>query len=67
MPDKPRYGRSFATDREFVNMAQTMGLNAIVKKTGRKPKSIIKTALRLAVTLKGRPKPKVRPLPPDVT
>jgi hypothetical protein len=60
---KPRYGRSFATDREFVKMAQTMGLNAIVKRTGRKPESIIKTALRLAVTLKGRPKPKVRPLP----
>jgi hypothetical protein len=47
-------GRSFAYDRELLEMAKTMDLNAIAKKTGRKPDSILKTASRLGVSIKGR-------------
>lgn len=51
---KRRPSRSFASDREMVEMAKTMDLSAIVKKTGRTPESILKTALRLCVSIKGR-------------
>jgi hypothetical protein len=47
-------GRSFASDRAFVEMAKTMDLNAIAKKTGRTPESILKTAMRQGVSIKGR-------------
>jgi hypothetical protein len=50
----PHYGRSFASDREIVEMAKTMDLSAIAKKTGRKPESILKTAMRLGISIKGR-------------
>jgi hypothetical protein len=56
----PSRARSFASDRAMVEMAKTMDLNAIAKKTGRSPESIFKTALRLSISTKGRPKPKVR-------
>jgi len=49
--------RSFASDRALVEMAKTMDLNSIAKKTGRKPESILRTAKRLSVSIKG-PKPK---------
>jgi hypothetical protein len=48
------HGRSFAADREMVAMAKTMDLNAIAKKTGRSPESILETAMRLGVSIKGR-------------
>jgi predicted RNA-binding protein with PUA-like domain len=45
---------SMASDRAFVVMAKTMDLNAIAKKTGRQRESILKTAMRLGVSIKGR-------------
>jgi predicted RNA-binding protein with PUA-like domain len=45
---------SMASDRAFVEMAKTMDLNAIAKKTGRQPESILKTARRLGVLIKGQ-------------
>jgi hypothetical protein len=56
----PSRGRSFASDRALVEMAKTMDLNAIAKKTRRSPESVFKTAMRLGISIKGRPKPKVR-------
>ena len=43
-----------ASDRAFVEMAKTMDLNAIAKKTGRQPESILETGKRLGVSIKGR-------------
>jgi hypothetical protein len=40
----PHHGRSMASDRALVEMAKTMDLKAIAKKTGRTPESILKTA-----------------------
>ena len=45
---------SMASDRAFVEMAKTMDLNAIAKKTGRLPASILKTAKRLSISIKVR-------------
>lgn len=53
----PRKGRSFASDREMVEMAKTMDLHSIAKKTGRTPEAILRTAKRLSISIKGR-KPK---------
>jgi hypothetical protein len=50
----PARGRAFAHDRALVEMAKTMDLNAIAKKTGRPPAAILKTALRLCISIKGR-------------
>jgi len=50
----PRYGKSVASDRALVETAKTMDLKAIADKTGRKPESILKTAKRLCVPIKGR-------------
>jgi hypothetical protein len=47
-------GRSFVSDRELIEMAKIMDLNALAKKTGRTPESILKTAMRLCVSIKGR-------------
>jgi hypothetical protein len=41
-------------DRELIELAKTMDLAAIVRKTGRKPESILKTARRLSLTIKGQ-------------
>jgi hypothetical protein len=53
----PHHGRSFASDRALGEMAKTMDLKSIAKKTGRTPKSILRTAKRLSVSIKGH-KPK---------
>jgi hypothetical protein len=45
---------SFAYQRELIEMAKTMDLAAIVKRTGRTPKSILNTAQRLSLSIKGR-------------
>jgi hypothetical protein len=45
-------GRSFSDDRQLIDLAKTMDLEAIVKKTGRKPKAILNMAKRLGVSLK---------------
>jgi hypothetical protein len=39
-------------------MAKTMDLNAIAKKTGRVPASILKTALRLGISIKDNAPPR---------
>jgi hypothetical protein len=44
--------RSWAPDRELIELAKTMDLEAVVKKTGRKPEAILKTAKRLGISLK---------------
>jgi hypothetical protein len=46
-------GRSYAFDRALIEMAKTMDLNEIAKKTGRVPTGILKTALRLGISIKG--------------
>jgi hypothetical protein len=46
-------GRSYVFDRVLIEMAKTMDLNTIAKKTGRVPASIQKTALRLGISIKG--------------
>jgi hypothetical protein len=48
----PHHGRSFS-DRAIVEMAKNMDLHEIAKKTGRSPESILKTATRLGVSIKG--------------
>jgi hypothetical protein len=53
---KLNHGRSFASDRSLVEMAKTDRFDAIVKKLGRTPESIRKTAKRLGITIKGKPK-----------
>jgi hypothetical protein len=55
MADKLSH-HGMAADRAMIEMAKTMDLDAIVKKTGRSPKSILKTATRLGISIKGRPK-----------
>jgi hypothetical protein len=52
MANKP-HGRSFASDRQMVELAKSMTLDEIVKKTGRKPAAILRTAMRLGVSIKG--------------
>ena len=46
-------GRAYAFDQALIEMAKTMDLNAIAKKTGRVPAGILKTALRLAISIEG--------------
>jgi hypothetical protein len=46
-------GRAYAFDRALIEMAKTMDLNAIAEKTGRVPTGILKTALRLGISIKG--------------
>jgi hypothetical protein len=49
-----RAGQSYAAQRELTEMAKTLNLNAIVRRTGRTPASIMKTAKRLGISIKGR-------------
>ena len=46
-------GRAYASDRPLIEMAKTMDLNAIAKKTGRTPAALLKTTLRLGISIKG--------------
>jgi hypothetical protein len=48
------HGQSMASDRALIEMSKTMDLNAIAKKFGRTPESILKTAMRLGIAIKGR-------------
>jgi hypothetical protein len=41
------------SDRELIELAKTMNLIAIAKKTGRKPEGSLKTAKRLGISIKG--------------
>jgi hypothetical protein len=47
-----RPGRSFSNERQLIELAQTMDLEGIVKKTGRNPKTILKMARRLGIKIK---------------
>jgi hypothetical protein len=47
-----RPGRSFSSERELIELAKTMDLEGIVKKTGRKPEAICKMAKRLGLSIK---------------
>jgi hypothetical protein len=51
---KMKSGRSFSNDRELIQMAKTLDLAAIAKKTGRTPEAVLKRARRLGVSIKGR-------------
>jgi hypothetical protein len=51
---KSNRGSSMKAERELIALARTMDLRAIAKKTGRKPESILKTAKRLGLSIKGR-------------
>ena len=51
-PKRP--GRSFANERQIIDLAKTIDLEAIVKRTGRKPKAILMMAMRLGIKIKGR-------------
>ncbi len=53
-----KHSRSLASDRALVEMAKTASFDDIVKKLGRSPESILKTAKRLGITIKGKPKAK---------
>jgi hypothetical protein len=43
---------SRAIDRELIELAKTMDLEAIAKRTGRKPKNVLKMAKRLGIKIK---------------
>jgi ribosomal protein L32E len=43
--------RSWASDRELIELAKTMDLEAIAKKIGRKPEAILKRAKRLGIKI----------------
>jgi hypothetical protein len=51
---KRLHPRAWAADRELIALAKTKTLEAIVKKTGRKPDAIIKQAKRLGISIRGR-------------
>jgi hypothetical protein len=48
----PRTGRSFSSERQLIELAKTMDLEAIEKKTGRKPEAIVRMAKRLGIKIK---------------
>jgi hypothetical protein len=52
-----RRHHSMAADREFITLAKTSTLEEIARRTGRKPKGILRMARRLGVAIKGKPKP----------
>jgi hypothetical protein len=47
-----RRGRSFANERQIIELAKTKDLEAIVKRTGRKPENLLKMAKRLGIKIK---------------
>jgi ribosomal protein L11 len=44
----------YASQRELIDLAKTMDLDAIVRKTGRTPQNILTSAKRLGLSIKGR-------------
>jgi hypothetical protein len=55
-----RSGRSFSNERQLIELAKTMDLEAVVKRTGRKPGAILKMAKRLGVSFKSADRPKAK-------
>jgi hypothetical protein len=45
---------SMAKQRELIEMAKTLDLDAIVRRTGRTRKAILESARRLGLSIKGR-------------
>jgi ribosomal protein L11 len=56
MATTPKRARlsGLAAQRELIELAKTTDLDAIVKKTGRKPKAILEAARQLGIKIKGR-------------
>jgi hypothetical protein len=54
MASNKRPGQSYAAQRELIEMAKTLDLNALARRTGRSHASILKSALRLSIKIKGR-------------
>jgi hypothetical protein len=50
-----RAPNSRTAERELVVLAKTMTLDEIVRRTGRKPEAILKSARRLCASIRGRP------------
>jgi ribosomal protein L32E len=48
------FGQSFSSQRELIELARTMDLEAIAKKTGRKRRAILETAKRLGIKITGQ-------------
>jgi hypothetical protein len=55
-----RPGRSFSDERQLIELAKTIDLEAIAKKTGRNPKAIVKIAKRLGISLQSADRPKAK-------
>jgi len=53
-----RPGRSFSDERQLIELAKTIGLEAIAKKIGKTSKAVLKMAMRLGVSIKGKAKAK---------
>jgi ribosomal protein L11 len=53
---KRLHARTWAADRQLIELAKTKTLEAIARKTGRKPKAILETAKRLGLSIKKRPR-----------
>jgi ribosomal protein L11 len=51
---KRLHARSWAADRQLIDLAKTKTLETIAKKTRRKPEAILKTAKRLGIKIKKR-------------
>jgi hypothetical protein len=51
---KPPHPNSLAAQRQLIELAKTMDLKTIAKKTGRKPEGILRTAKRLRITIDGQ-------------
>jgi hypothetical protein len=44
--------RSWASDRRLIELAKTMDLEGIAKRTGHKPEAILKRAKRVGIKIK---------------
>jgi hypothetical protein len=53
-----RPGRSFSDERQLIELAKTIGLEAIAKKIGKTPKAVRKMAMRLGISIQGKAKAK---------
>jgi hypothetical protein len=54
MASNKRPGQSYAAQRELIELAKTLDLNALARRTGRTQASILKSAQRLSITIKGQ-------------
>jgi hypothetical protein len=52
MATAPKTGRSFSSERQLIELAKTVDIEGIVKKTGWKPEAIVRMAKRLGIKIK---------------